>query len=68
MTATAPKQPIGATVERPLEKLRVVRIVVLVTAPEKRMFKKMASERHTDLSELVRQLLHREADAQAERA
>lgn len=54
--------------ERPLEKLRVVRIVVLVTAPEKRMFKKMASERHTDLSELVRQLLHREADAQAERA
>jgi hypothetical protein len=44
------------------------RIHVRVSTPEKRKFEKMAKDRHTDISELVRQLLHREADAKLGRA
>lgn len=43
-------------------RFRQERIVVLVTPPEKEKFEKMAEERYTNLSELVRQILHREAD------
>lgn len=43
---------------------RKAQIHVKVSMPEKQKFEKMAKERHTDISELVRQLLHREADAQ----
>jgi len=43
---------------------REARIRVRVSVPEKRKFEKLAKDRHTDLSELVRQLLHREAEAQ----
>ena len=39
------------------------RIFVRVSQPEKRKFEKMARDRHTDLSEIVRQLLHKEADS-----
>jgi hypothetical protein len=36
---------------------------VRVTAEEKAKFEKLAADRHTDISELARQLLHREATA-----
>lgn len=45
-----------------MKEQRQERIVVVVTAPEKRKFEKMAKSRYTNLSELVRQILHREAD------
>lgn len=47
---------------------RPQRIPVKVTEAEKRKFEKLAKSRHTTLSELIRQLLHREADAKAEAA
>jgi hypothetical protein len=47
---------------------REARIHVRVSDTEKRKFEKMAKERHTDISELVRQLLHREADMKLSRA
>jgi len=43
-------------------KERSIRIPVQVTGAEKRKFEKLAESRYTTLSELVRQLLHREAD------
>ena len=43
-------------------------IAVRVTPAERRKFEKMAKERHTDISEFTRQLLHGAADAQSERA
>lgn len=45
-----------------MEQKREIRLVVKITAAEKRKFEKMAKERHTDISELTRQLLHREAE------
>jgi len=36
---------------------------IVVTADEKRKFEKFAESQHLPLSTLVRQLLHREADA-----
>lgn len=47
---------------------RPERIPVQVTAEEKRKFERLAKSRHTNLSELIRQLLHREADRKAEAA
>lgn len=44
---------------------REERIVVVVTGIEKRKFEKVAKERYMTISELVRQLLHREADTKA---
>jgi hypothetical protein len=44
------------------DKSREERIHVRVSAAEKRKFERLAAARHTDLSELVRQLLHREND------
>jgi hypothetical protein len=35
---------------------------IRVTEAEKRKFEKLAESRYTTLSELIRQLLHREAD------
>jgi hypothetical protein len=35
-----------------------------VAPEEKAQFKRLADARHTDLSELIRQLLHREVDSQ----
>jgi hypothetical protein len=58
------KQSIG----KDLGMHRDVQINVRLTAPEKRKFEKLAEKRHTDISELVRQLLHREADLIAEKA
>ena len=43
---------------------RNARIPVKVTEAEKRKFERLAQSRHTTISELIRQLLHREADAQ----
>lgn len=51
--------------KRELDQQRDVRIVVAVSIPEKRKFQKMAKDRHTDLSELVRQLLHKESEQAA---
>lgn len=45
-------------------KPRTKRIPVKVTPEEDKKFKKLAESRHTDVSELIRQLLHREADQQ----
>ena len=42
---------------------RDVIIRLRVSVPEKRRFEKLAKLRHTDLSELVRQVLHKEADS-----
>jgi hypothetical protein len=48
---------------------REARIHVRVTEAEKRKFEKLAKKRHIDLSDIVRQLLHKEADAiESERA
>lgn len=38
-------------------------IRVRVSAEEKEKFEQLAKGRHTDVSELVRQLLHKEADS-----
>ena len=46
----------------PEVKERNIRIPVQVTEAEKRKFEKLAEGRYTTLSELIRQLLHREAD------
>lgn len=46
-----------------MDQQREARIAVRVSVPEKRKFEKMAKDRHTDISELIRQLLHREADS-----
>jgi hypothetical protein len=43
-----------------LERQTLIRM--RVSAEEKRKFEKLAKSRYTNLSELVRQLLHREAD------
>lgn len=43
-------------------KERNIRIPVQVTMAEKKKFEKLAEGRYTTLSELIRQLLHREAD------
>lgn len=37
-------------------------LFIKTTAEEHATFNKLAAERHTTISELVRQLLHREAD------
>lgn len=41
---------------------RKERIPVQVTADEKRRFERVANSRHTTVSELIRQLMHAEAD------
>ena len=64
MGTTTLKQSIGTEVDHQ----RDTRLVVRLTVVEKRKFEKMAKDRHTDISELTRQLLHKEADAQTERA
>lgn len=46
---------------------REERVFVRVSVREKRKFQKLAKSRHTDISELARQLLHREADSKSER-
>lgn len=51
-----------------VEELRESRIFVKVSEAEKRKFQKVAKDRHTDISELIRQLLHREADMKLGRA
>lgn len=58
------QRPNGNLVDQQREK----RIHVRVSASEKLKFEKMAKARHTDLSEIVRQLLHREADSKTSRA
>lgn len=60
VSATQHQSPNGTIVDHK----RKAQIHVKVSMPEKQKFEKMAKERHTDISELVRQLLHREADAQ----
>jgi len=45
-----------------VDEQREARIFVRVSNGEKRKFMKLAKRRHTDVSELARQLLHREAD------
>lgn len=47
---------------------RIIRMVVMISEPEKRKFQKMAKDRHTDLSELVRQLLHQASEAEGQAA
>jgi hypothetical protein len=47
---------------------REARIFIRVNALEKRRFQKLAKSRHTDISELARQLLHREADSKTSEA
>jgi uncharacterized protein (DUF1778 family) len=42
--------------------LKDVLLKVRITAEEKAKFEKAAEARHTDLSELTRQLLHKEAE------
>lgn len=51
-----------------MDEFREERIVVMVTAPEKRKFEKMAKSRYTNLSEIIRQFLHAEADKKAVKA
>lgn len=41
---------------------RTTRIPVRVSPDEKRKFEELADARHTNLSELIRQMLHDEAD------
>jgi hypothetical protein len=45
-----------------VDQQREERIHVRVSVVEKRKFEKLAKARHTDLSEIVRQLLHSELD------
>jgi hypothetical protein len=47
---------------------REERITVRVSSAEKLKFEKMAKSRHTDVSEIIRQLLHREADSKPAKA
>lgn len=44
------------------KKLRTIVLKVRVNADEKAKFDKLAAAKHTDLSELARQLLHKEAE------
>lgn len=46
----------------PKKKLRNELVKVRVTPDEKAKFEKLAASKHTDLSELARQLLHQEAE------
>ena len=46
-----------------LDHERNLSIRVRVSAEEKEKFEQLAKGRHTDVSELVRQLLHKEADS-----
>lgn len=48
--------------------LKDERFVVRVKRAEKRKFEKLAKLRNTDLSELTRQVLHREADTNTVKA
>lgn len=45
--------------------LRSKPIFVKLSPEEHEKFRKLAVKRHTNLSELIRQMLHREADAKA---
>lgn len=47
-----------------VKKAKTQWLQVKVTPEEKGLFRKLAETRHTDLSELIRQLLHREVDSQ----
>jgi uncharacterized protein (DUF1778 family) len=47
---------------------RAERIHLRVSVSEKRKFERLAKRRHTDLSELVRQFLHRESEKPNEAA
>jgi hypothetical protein len=47
------------------KKFRTELIRVRVTAEERAKFEKLAASKHTDISQLTRQLLHREADQAA---
>lgn len=47
---------------------RSASVLVKVTEREKVTFMKAAEKRHTNLSELIRQLLHAEAESQAQKA
>jgi len=49
-------------------KQRSAWILLKVTDEEKRKFKKLAESRHTTLSEVIRQVLHREADLEGRAA
>jgi predicted transcriptional regulator len=44
------------------------RLHIRVNAAEKRRFERLAAARHTDLSEIVRQALHKEADIEFSKA
>lgn len=44
------------------------RIIIRVKKAEKRKFYRLVKSRHTDLSELVRQLLHREVESKGLKA
>lgn len=46
---------------------RQERIVVRISTLERRMFEKAAKSRFTNLSELIRQLLHREVEEQTQK-
>jgi ribosomal protein L11 len=52
-----------STKAAPTVKERETRIPVKVTVEEKRKFERLAASRYTTVSELIRQLLHREADS-----
>ena len=47
---------------KPKKQLRNDLIRLRVTPDEKVKFERLAASRHTDVAELVRQLLHKEAD------
>jgi hypothetical protein len=49
-------------------KLRTELLKVRVTEDERAKFEKLAIARHTDLSEVIRQLLHREAAISSQEA
>lgn len=63
MPDSSPVKSNGSSVDQQREK----KIHLRVSAPEKRKFEKLAKNRHTNLSEIVRQLLHKEADSSASR-
>jgi hypothetical protein len=46
-------------------KFRTALLKVRITDEEKVKFEKLANSRHTDISEIVRQLLHKEAEQAA---
>jgi len=59
MKDTKRPNPAGA------DRQRDERLFVRVSVSEKRKFTRLAKRRHTDVSELARQLLHREADTKS---